>query len=231
MRKQKIRNLTYNPPHTSARERDYQLAQSALNGDMAAWETLYEKSVLWVPGAVEKADPQHCFSRWDYQDIADEALSRCYAQLERYQGLSQFHWWVLGYAKNILRNRRQAQLTRSRYQYLLAWAADETSFRHDPLWILLRLERDQYLWDAFFQLEPLDQAIVHQRVFFQTSYRTLARQVQLTRNQVRQHYEDALNAIRWNFLRRYRTGAPALQVLSPVQIPSLLGTVPESLPW
>ena len=203
-----------------------ELLEAARMGDQEACDTLYRHALEWVPGQVRRADLQHVFGPWDYQDITDEALSRCHAQLERYQGLSQFHWLVLGYAKNILRNRIERQHTHRRNQYLLNRAADERSLCQDPLWLLLRLERDQYLWQAFFQLETVDQTIVYHRVFFQTTYQALAHQSQLTRNQVRRHYEDALNAIRWNFLRRYRISpAPPVSFCSGPGLP-LSGTAP-----
>ena len=205
MRTQKPRNVTYIPPRTPARERDYQLARLALSGDCHAWDILYEKTIRSVPAAVKSADFRHLFGDWDYRDITDEALARCYDHLERYRGLSQFQWWVLGYAKNILRNRIQRQLTRRRNQSLLERAAEQHALCQDPLWLLLRLERDQFLWEAFYQLTPLDQVIVYQRVFLQTAYATLAKSAQLTRSQVRRRCQDALNAVRWNFLRRYRT--------------------------
>ena len=226
MRIQRPRNVTYISPRTPARERDYQLAQLALGGNAEAWDSLYEKALRLVPGAVRRVDFQHCFSDWDYRDITDEALARCYDKLERYRGLSQFHWWVLGYAKNILRNRIQRRLTRLRNQTLLERAANHRALCQDPLWLLLQLERDQYLWEAFCQLTPTDQAIVYQRVFFQTAYSTLAKCAQLTRNQVRQRCQDALNAIRWNFLRRYRISpAPPVSFCSGPGLP-LSGTAP-----
>ena len=230
MRKQRLRNSTYTPPRIAARERAYVLARQALSGDQEAWDTLYRHALEWVPGQVRRADLQHVFGPWDYQDITDEALSRCHAQLERYQGLSQFHWWVLGYAKNILRNRIERQHTHRRNQYLLNRAADERSLCQDPLWLLLRLERDQYLWQAFFQLETVDQTIVYHRVFFQTTYQALAHQSQLTRNQVRRHYEDALNAIRWNFPRGYRRELTPLLAPAPEEGILLSETAPESPP-
>ena len=209
MRTQRPRNVTCVPPSAPARERNHQLARLALGGDGRAWDLLYEKAIRSVPAAVRRADFQHFFSDWDYQDITDEALARCYDHLERYRGLSQFQWWVLGYAKNILRNRIQRQLTHWRNQSLLERAADQHALCQDPLRLLLRLERDQFLREAFYQLPPQDQALVYQRVFFQTAYATLAKSAQLTRDQVRRRCQDALNAIRWIFLRRSRTRGTA----------------------
>ena len=171
MRTQRPRNVTCVPPSAPARERNHQLARLALGGDGRAWDLLYEKAIRSVPAAVRRADFQHLFGDWDYRDITDEALTRCYDHLERYRGLSQFQWWVLGYAKNILRNRIQRQLTRRRNQSLLERAAERHALCQDPLRLLITLERDQFLWEAFYQLTPLDQVIVYQRVFFQTRLR------------------------------------------------------------
>ena len=125
MRTQRPRNVTCVPLSTPARERDHQLARLALGGASRAWDLLYEKAIRSVPAAVRRANFQHFFSDWDYRDITDEALARCYDHLERYRGLSQFQWWVLGYAKNILRNRIQRQLTHRRNQSLLERAAEQ----------------------------------------------------------------------------------------------------------
>ena len=127
MRTQRPRNVTCVPPSAPARERNHQLARLALSGDGRAWDLLYEKAIRSVPAAVRRADFQHFFSDWEYRDITDEALARCYDHLERYRGLSQFQWWVLGYAKNILRNRIQRQPTHWRNQSLLERAADQCS--------------------------------------------------------------------------------------------------------
>ena len=89
MRTQRPRNVTCVPLSTPARERDHQLARLALGGDSRAWDLLYEKAIRSVPAAVRRADFQHFFSDWEYRDITDEALARCYDHLERYRGLSQ----------------------------------------------------------------------------------------------------------------------------------------------
>ena len=203
------RNITYIPPKPSVREQDLQMAREVLNGDEAAWDALYRKSVQWVTNAVKRTDTQHFFADWEYEDITDEAFARCYGHQERYQGLSQFHWWVLGYARNIMRGRRSRYLTSIRNQYLLKCAVEQQAYGQDPLRILMNLERDQYLWEAFFRLNATDRAIVYNRVFFQTAYRTLARELRLTQRQVRQRYQEAVDSVRWNFLRLYRVkGVP-----------------------
>lgn len=204
MRKQRF---IYVPPVPSMRERDYQLAYLALCGDEEAWNALYQDSFAFVINAVKQLDDQHMFSYDDYYDMTDEAFGRCYEQLDRYQGLSRFRRWVLGYAKNIMYNRRRAQSTALRNQYLLECAA-ECQFRgSDPLYILIYLERAQYLWNAFFGLEKAEQYVIFQTVFFHTPPRTLAKNLLLTRKQVLQLYSEACLKLRWNYVRQYRPSA------------------------
>lgn len=200
----KKQRFIYVPPAPSMRERDYQLAYFALHGDEDAWDTLYQDSYTLVVNAVKKFDYQCFFSLDDYYDITDEAFDRCCEQLDRYQGLSRFHRWVLGYAKNIMRNRRRSQRTALRNQYLLECAAESQFRGSDPLYILVHLERARYLWAAFFDLDEAEQYVIFQTVFFNTPPRTLAKKLFLTRNQVLQVYSDACFKLRWNFLRQYR---------------------------
>lgn len=201
----------YTPSAPSMREWDYHLAYLALCGDEDAWNTLYEDSFTSVVRAVKSFDDKRSFSHDDYYEIVDEAFARCYEQLNRYQGLSRFHRWVFDYAKNIMRGRLRAQSTAQRNQYLLACAAQSQFSGSDPLQILLYLERAQYLWNAFFDLDQTEQYVVFQTVFFNTPPRTLARELLLTRRQVLQSYSDACLKLRWNYLRQYRT--------SPLKIP------------
>ena len=180
MNRKRLKNITYTPPVLSARERDYLLAGDVLNGDEDAWDLLCQDVFPWVVRGVRQADWAQAFTAWDYQDITGEALARCYEQLERYQGRSRFRRWVLGYAKNILLCRRQRLLTQQRNRYLLERMAAERARCRDPLQLLLCLERDQCLWEAFSRLDATDRTIVYHRVFFQTAFKTLAERCQLT---------------------------------------------------
>lgn len=185
-------------------EQDYLLATEALRGDSHAGDTLYLGSVSFVVNAARKYDVQKWFSPSDYLDIADEAFAKCYEHLERYQGLGRFRNWVLGYAKNIMRNRWRKQCTARRNQSLLERLATSQLRHLDPLILLVRLERNRYLWDTFYRLTALEQRIIYQCVFCGTPPRTPARAFQLTRKYVLQHYEDTRVTLRWNYLRLYR---------------------------
>ena len=199
------RNDTYVPPEASARERDHQLAQEALQGNQEAWSALYQGAFAYVINMVMRFDCQQFFCACDYYDVVDKAFAKCYAHLYRYQGLSRFRRWVLGYAKNIMRNRRRAQLTAQRNEYLLKSIAMSQYCHWDPLRILIRLERDQNLWTAFHQLSALEREIVYWRVFHNTPPRMLAKEFQLTRKQVLTYYDDSLCKLRWNFCRLYQS--------------------------
>lgn len=197
------RNFTYFPPDPSPVERDYQLARQALSGDTDAWDTLHLEAFDFVVNAARKCGDSRFFGDSEYSDIASEAFAKCYEQLERYRGLGRFRSWVLGYAKNIMRNRKHRQCTVWRNQYLLEYMVQTRSRNLDPLHLLLQLERDQFLWEAFYLLSPQEQIVLYQRVLFQTSMKKLAKALQLTRKQVKQAYEDALLKTRWHYLRLY----------------------------
>ena len=194
----------YVPPAPAQRELDYQLASDVLRGDPEAWEQLYLEAYAPVMREIRRFDDRRFFSIPDYEDIADEAFAKCYEQLERYQGLSRFWRWVSGYARNIIRNRKRAQLTVWRNQRLME-DITRAKFRNvDPLHLLIQLERNRVLWDAFFQLDLPERTILYRRVFFCTPFRELANMFQLTQKQARQLYQDAVVKTRWNYLRQYR---------------------------
>lgn len=162
MKKQKF---IYTPAVLSMRERDERLVHLVLCGNEDAWNTLYQEAVPWVICAVRGFDRQNFFPDDEHKDIVDEAFTRCYGQLERYQGRSRFRRWVFGYAKNIMYQRRSAQLTAYRNQYLLECAAESQYRGSDPLYILIHLEQVRHLWNAFYMLNKIERRIIFQRVF------------------------------------------------------------------
>ena len=139
-------SLSHQPPQ---READYRLAQDTLRGDAGAWEQLYTAAYPAVLRTIERYDDRHLLSADTRRDIADESFARCYNHLERYQGRSRFRHWVSGYAKNIIRNQKRKHATMFRHQWLLLDRACSDKSHLDPLLLLIRLERDRCLWDAF----------------------------------------------------------------------------------
>lgn len=191
-------------PIVQARDYDYALAKAALQGDADAWETLYDNSWQFVLQTARQSDQLHLLAPDDYEDVTEEAFEKCYEHLERYQGLSRFRRWVAGYVKNLIRNRCARKQTVRRNQYLLENIVRSRLSQQDPLFILIRLERDQNLWEAFFLLPRIEQRIVVSILFHRIPPRQIAKNLQLTRKQVLQYYDGALFKIRWHFIRLYR---------------------------
>ena len=187
-----------------ARDLDFALAQQALSGDVSAWNELYIVAHPLVLKSVQSADYHNLLTHDERIDITDEAFKRCYEQLNRYQGLSRFHRWVTGYAKKLLQNLYSRKATVRRNQYLLKCITESQARNQNPLLILIQLERNQFLWEAFYQLTDTEQNIVYCILFLRFSPRKISKMVQLTRKQVLQAYNDALFKIRWQFLRLYR---------------------------
>lgn len=201
--KHRIPICRYTPPRISQQELDFQQVQEIMKGAEELWEPLYSASYHMVLQCAAKADYSHLLGPPDYRDITDEAFALCYAQLERYRGRSRFSRWVGGYAKNITRNRCSRERTRRRNQRLLEDAADARMDGCDPLLILIRLERDQCLWRAFYELSETDRRIVESRLFENTAPRAIARELDMTRREVLRRYDAALVSLRWNFNRYY----------------------------
>ncbi len=176
--------------HSPAQEQDYLLATEALQGDSHAEDTLYLGSVSFVVNAARKYDVQKWFSPSDYPDIADEAFAKCYEHLERYQGLGRFRNWVLGYAKNIMRNRWRKQCTARRNQSLLESPRDLTAAPSGPT-DSPRLAGAQPVFMGHILPPDRTGATNHIPVRFFAAHRPPARAFQLTCKHVLQHYEDA----------------------------------------
>ena len=201
--KHRIPIYQYVRPLKSAREQDYEIVQKILDGNQDLWDELYRTSHPAVLRSAAAADYRRMLNSAEYHEIADEAFARCYEQLDRYRGLSRFERWVGGYAKNITRNRCARELTRIRNRRLLEDAANRRMNGCDPLLILIRLERDRCLWRAFFDLSPVDRRIVWSSILENMAPKVWARELHLTKKEVRRRYEDALVVLRWNFNRYY----------------------------
>ena len=137
----------------------------------------------------------------EYREIADEAFARCYEQLERYQGRSRFSGWVGGYSKNITRTRCRQILTGMRYRRQLYERSTGRFMDWDPLWLLLRLERDACLWRAISDISETGWRILEARALEQLTFRDIARELQLTRREVQTRYEAVCTAVRRRYLR------------------------------
>lgn len=206
MMKHRIPIHQYTVSQISLREYDFQQVQKILGGAQELWDPLYQAVYQIVVRCAAKADHNRLLKSDDYRDITDEAFTTCYTQLERYKGWSRFSYWVGGYAKNITRNRCARELTKIRNKKLLENAASCQMAYCDPLLTLIRLERDQFLWKAFFDLPIIDQKIVAARIFKNIAPRTLAHDLQLSRKEVLTRYDLAIIILRLHYRRYYPNG-------------------------
>lgn len=206
--KHRIPIYQYTVSQVSLREYDFQQVQKILNGAQELWDPLYQASYEIVVQCAVKTDHNRLLKSDDYRDITDEAFTTCYTQLDRYKGWSRFSYWVGGYAKNITRNRCARELTKIRNQKLLENAAICQMAYCDPLLTLIRLEQDQFLWKAFFDLPAIDQKIVAARIFKNTAPKTLAHDLQLSRKEILMRYNLAIIVLRLHYRRYYPNDWP-----------------------
>ena len=187
----------------SGQQEDYEQVQAILQGTEELWEPLYKNAYRRVRSCARKTDWRNLLLPQDYDDIADEAFARCYEHLDRYRGESRFSTWVGGYAKNIARNRCARQQTQLRNKGHLEDLARNQMATCDPYFVLLRCERDNCLWRAFFDLDEVDQEIVRRRLFENDASRLIARDLHMTRKEVLNRFDHAKVTMRRLFLYYY----------------------------
>lgn len=182
---------------------DFERVQEILQGAEEPWEQLYKNAYQSVHSCARQSDWKHLLLSQDYDDIVDEAFARCYEHLDRYRGESRFSTWVGGYAKNIARNRCSRQQTCVRNKGHLEDLARNQMATCDPYFVLLRCERDNCLWRAFFDLDEVDQEIIRRRVFEDDAPRLIAKDLHMTRKEVLNRFEYAKVIMRRLFLFYY----------------------------
>lgn len=187
----------------SGHQEDYEQVQEVLQGAEELWEQLYKNAYQSVHSCARQSDWKSLLLSQDYDDIANEAFARCYEHLNRYRGESRFSTWVGGYAKNIVRNRCARQQTILRNKGHLEDLAKNQMVSCDPYFVLLRCERDNCLWRAFFGLDEVDQEIVRRRVFEDDAPRLIARDLHMTRKEVLNRFTHAKTIMRRLFLYYY----------------------------
>ena len=187
----------------SGRQEDYEQAQAILQGAEELWEQLYANAYRSVRSCAQHTDWKNLLLPQDYDEITDEAFARCYEHLSRYRGESRFSTWVGGYAKNIARNRCSRQQTHLRNKGHLEALARNQMAACDPYFVLLRCERDNCVWRAFFDLDEADQEIVRRMVFENDAPRLIARDLRMTRKEVLNRFAHAKITMRRLFLYYY----------------------------
>lgn len=184
-------------------QEDYERVQEILQGEEELWEQLYKNAYQSVHSCARQSDWKHLLLSQDYDDIVDEAFTMCYEHLDRYRGESHFSTWIGGYAKNIARNRCSRQQTRLKNKGHLEDLARNQMAACDPYFVLLRCERDNRLWRAFFDLDEVDQEIIRRRVFEDDAPRLIAKDLHMTRKEVLNRFEYAKVTMRRLFLFYY----------------------------
>lgn len=187
----------------SGGQEDYEQVQEILHGAEDLWEQLYRNAYPIVRSFAWQSDWKRLLLSQDYDDIVDEAFARCYEHLERYRGESRFSTWVCGYVKNIVRDRCSRQQTRLRNKGHLEDLARNQMAACDPYFVLLRCERDNCLWHAFYDLDKVDQEIVIRRVFEDDAPRLIAKDLNMTRKEVLHRFEHAKVTMRQLYLYYY----------------------------
>lgn len=189
--------------YADLRKQDYQFVQEILRGNRAPWNTLYTNAYGTVLRCAASADYDHLLCVSDYREAADEAFSLCTQRLEHYLGLSRFAYWVGGYARNLIRNRRRRELTRINKQNQLLQGLAVDMWGCDPLIILMRAERDQSLRYAFLDLTPIEQKILWKRVVCKMSVKRVAQELDISKVDVAIRYKAALHQLKTRFIHHY----------------------------
>lgn len=182
-----------------ARELDHTQVQWILEGQSIYWDLLYQKAYTAVVRCAERADPHKLLTQDDYEDIADEAFARCFADLPKYEGRSQFAYWVGGYVKNIVKDRYEKEYTRRRNMVFLKTAAKQHILNNEPILVLLHRETRKCIWNAFDTLAPTDQDILELRVLRKMTFRETAEQLRLSRKEVIRRYSTAIRQLRTRY--------------------------------
>ena len=130
--------------------RDYESVQKSLQGDTQAWDVLYLRAYDVVMRKVSWWNQENVLTAEDIQEIAEEALLRCYRKRSQFRAISMFSTWACGFAAYVTLDYK-----RKRYRQLMR----EGIYSYDPPeeWkdldaYLIRKERDFCLWLAYDSL-------------------------------------------------------------------------------
>ena len=73
----------------------------------------------------------------------------------------------------------------------------------DPLWVLLRLERDSCLWEALGDISEESRQMLEAIALEKLPPRTAARELGMTQKELKERLEAVCNVVRRRFLRYY----------------------------
>lgn len=177
---------------------DYLLLQSWLLGDRTAGKLLVIKSY-------EKVQNQVAFrlnhSIPDFQnivkDITQEAFTRAFEKIDRYNGSTLFSTWVVGFASNCIHERfreikRETSLV-AKFEHTLFPVSEELS---DPESVFISNDERQSIKKAFLSLPIQYQEIIYMRLELGISYKEISRELNKSVESLESTFRRALNALR-----------------------------------
>lgn len=130
---------------------DHRLVQLSLEGDEKAWEMLYDDAYAKARGAAYNADPYRILHAEDVEEIAREALEKCYQKREQFRPENLFSTWVGGFARNITKRYQGKYYRRFKKEQVIYY--ESLPENADPLRLLLRKERNYYMWLTLEMME------------------------------------------------------------------------------
>lgn len=182
-------------------DHDYTLVQRSLSGDESAWEILYRRAFPIAKRTVHKFDPQQILTDEDAEDIATEALLCCYQKREKFELRCLFSTWAGGFVRNLTLNYRAKHYRRLQKQEIIFYESLPVAV--DPLYIVLRKERNFYMWLALEGMDEVDRTVFMWHDMGQCS-KTQARQMTgLRRSDMEEAAQKAQRQYCCNFWNAY----------------------------
>lgn len=165
------------------------LVRHAVNGDVAAWESLMQthQQAVFRLAYLLLGDPD------DAEDVAQEAFLRAWNHLKRFDPGRPLRPWLLSIAANLARNRRRSA---GRY-----FAALMRAFRDEPVSVRIEERSAQNieageLWIAVKTLSVADQQVIYLRYFLDLSVSETAQVLQVAEGTVKSKLSRALEKLR-----------------------------------
>jgi RNA polymerase sigma-70 factor (ECF subfamily) len=176
--------------NAEGRSEEVELIRRARQGNAEAWEAL----VRTHQEALFRLAYLLLGNAGEAEDVAQEAILRAYASLERYDIERPLRPWLLSIAANLARNRR-----RSAGRYLAAlrrwYKARPATAAGIEEQSLHNLER-QELWHAIERLDFANQQVIYLRYFLEMSTVEVAETLQVPEGTVKSRLHRALKRLR-----------------------------------
>ena len=134
--------------------------------------------------------------RWYCNGYYERSIER----LDRYNGSSKFLVFLIGFAKNVIKEtlRKKSketsleELSDSKYESII------TLYNQDPLIVLLKKERYEIIKSAIDNLSPQHKEIIHLRIFNKVPVKTIAELANESVAAIDSRFRRAIKALRKN---------------------------------